>query len=149
MFGKQLFPESLPALAIVAGATTPAPANAGAHCWSSTLACEMIWDGAAWRIMPLPLRAATSVAAATYTVAASDTDIIFSVACTVTLPAAASYPGRELNLKNIAALAVISNAANVKPLATNVAATAILAATAGKFCRMVSDGASWVVMSAN
>lgn len=90
-----------------------------------------------------------SVAAATYTVAATDVDLIFSVACTVTLPAAASFKGRELNLKNIAAVAIVSNASNVKPIATNTAGTAILAATAGKWCRMISDGANWVIMAAN
>jgi hypothetical protein len=89
-----------------------------------------------------------SVAAGTYTVAATDVDLIFSVACTVTLPAAASFKGRELNLKTIAAAAIISNASNVKPIASNTAGTAILAATAGKWCRMVSDGANWVIMAA-
>jgi hypothetical protein len=89
-----------------------------------------------------------SVGAATYTVAATDVDLIFSVACTVTLPAAASFKGRELNMKTIAAVAIISNASNVKPIGTNTAGTAILAATAGKWCRMVSDGANWVIMAA-
>lgn len=94
-------------------------------------------------IRPIPV----SVAASTYTVLATDYDLIFSVACTVTLPAVASSKGRELFMKTIAALAVISNASNVKPLASNTAGTAILAATAGKWVRMICDGASWIVMA--
>jgi hypothetical protein len=91
-----------------------------------------------------------SVAASTYTVAATDVDLIFSVACTVTLPTAASFKGRELYLKTIAAVAITSNASNVKPIGSNTAGTAILASTAaGKFCRMVSDGTSWIIMAAN
>jgi hypothetical protein len=89
-----------------------------------------------------------SVGAATYAVLVTDIDLIFSVACTVTLPAAASFPGRELNMKNIAAVAIISASSNVKPLTSNTAGTAILAATAGKWCKMVSDGANWVIMAA-
>lgn len=94
-------------------------------------------------IYPIP----TSVGASTYTVQATDYDIIFSVACTVTLPTVASSKGRELFMKTIAATAVISNASNVKPLTSNTAGTAILAATAGKWVRMICDGASWIVMA--
>jgi hypothetical protein len=143
---RAVFPIGLPVLAIIAGAATPVASTAGALSWSSTLSCVMFWDGAAWRILPQS-RAPVSVGAATYTVLATDTDIIFSVACTVTLPAAANFIGREIVMKNIAAVAVISNASNVKPLATNVAGTALLAATAGKWVRIVSDGTNWIVMS--
>lgn len=85
----------------------------------------------------------------TYTVAASDFDLIFAKAVTVTLPAAASFPGRELNMKVTGAFAITSASSNVVPLATTTAGTAILAATAGKWCRMVSNGTNWVIMSAN
>lgn len=68
---------------------------------------------------------------------------------TVTLPSAASFPGREIMLKTIAAFTVVSASANVLPLAGGAAATAILAATAGKYATLVSDGANWVIMQAN
>lgn len=96
-----------------------------------------------------PLKVPASIGAATYTVGLNDFHLIFSVACTVTLPAAASFPGRQLWVKNIAAVAIISNASNVKPIATNVAGTAILAATAGKFAQLVSDGTNWIIIAAN
>jgi hypothetical protein len=100
-------------------------------------------------VVPIAGAVPVSVGASTYTVGATDYDLIFSVACTVTLPSAASFKGRELYMKNIAAVAIISNASNVKPISTNTAGTAILAATAGKFVRLVSDGTNWVVMAGN
>lgn len=68
---------------------------------------------------------------------------------TVTLPSAASFPGREVMLKTIAAFTVVSASANVLPLAGGAASTAILAATAGKYATLVSDGTNWVIMAAN
>ncbi len=65
---------------------------------------------------------------------------------TVTLPAAASFPGREVMLKTIAAFTVVSASANVLPLAGGAAGTAILAATPGVWATLVSDGANWVIM---
>jgi len=84
-----------------------------------------------------------------FTVGVLEREIICqgTASITVTLPAAASFPGREINLKTIAAFTVVSASANVKPLATNTAGTAILAATAGKWARLVSDGTNWVVMA--
>ena len=86
-----------------------------------------------------------------FTVAANENEIICngSASITVTLPAATSFPGREINLKTIAAFTVVSASANVKPLATNTAGTAILAATAGKWARLKSDGSNWVIMAGN
>lgn len=144
---KPLYPLGLVSLAIAAGATTPAGDNPGARVWSTTTGCPLMWDGAKWNYEPLNYPP-TSVGAATYTVALKDTAIIFSVACTVTLPAAATFPGRQIMVKNIAAVAITSNASNVKPLATNVAGAAILAATAGKWAMLVSDGTNWIVMMA-
>lgn len=68
---------------------------------------------------------------------------------TVTLPDAALNVGREIMLKTIAAFSVISNASNVVQLAGGAAGTAILAATAGKYATLVSDGANWIIMQAN
>jgi len=91
-----------------------------------------------------------TVNAATYTVSSTDYSLIFTTtAPTVTLPAAASFTGRILMVKNVTATAVISASANVVPLGSTTAGTAILAATAGKFAMLQSDGTNWVTMMAN
>lgn len=93
----------------------------------------------------------TATKTAAYTVVDSDLYLIFngSASITVTLPTASSWPGREINLKTIAAFTVISASSNVVPLDTATAGTAILAATAGKWARLVSDGTNWVIMAGN
>jgi hypothetical protein len=65
---------------------------------------------------------------------------------TVTLPAAASWTGREVMLKTIAAQTVVSASSNVVPQASSVAGTAILAASAGAWATLVSDGTNWIIM---
>jgi hypothetical protein len=65
---------------------------------------------------------------------------------TITLPTVSDWTGRELMIKNIAAFTVVSASSNVKPIGTNTAGTAILPATAGSWCTLVSDGANWVTM---
>lgn len=72
-----------------------------------------------------------------------------SASVTATLPSAASYPGRKIRIKTRAAYTVISASSNVKPLDTDTAGTAILAATAGKWAELVSDGSNWVIMAGN
>jgi hypothetical protein len=67
----------------------------------------------------------------------------------VTLPAAASFTGRILYLNTITANSVTSASSNVIPLGSDTAGTAILAATAGKFAMIQSDGVRWVTMMAN
>jgi len=91
-----------------------------------------------------------TVNAATYTVLITDYSLLFTTtAPTVTLPAAATYTGRILILNNITATAVISASANVVPLGSVTAGTAILAATAGKFAMIQSNGTNWVTLMAN
>lgn len=91
-----------------------------------------------------------TVNAATYTVPITAHSLIFTTTnCTVTLPSASTFAGRILVLKNITANSVISAASNVVPLASATAGTAILAATAGKFAYLQSNGTNWVVMMAN
>lgn len=68
---------------------------------------------------------------------------------TVTLPDAATNLGREIMLKTIAAFTVVSASSNVVPLAGGAAGTAILAATAGKYATLVSDGTNWIITQAN
>lgn len=107
---------------------------------------------------PLSIRANTfstlapvSYAGTTYTVLTTDSFLIStgSAASTVTLPAAASFTGRMLTIKTTAAFAVSSASSNVVALAGGAAATAILAATAGKWAQLVSDGTNWIIMAGN
>jgi hypothetical protein len=98
----------------------------------------------------MALRAPSTVNAATYTVAVTDSSLRFTTTnCTVTLPTAASFTGRILYLNTITANSVTSASSNVIPLGSNTAGTAILAATAGKFAMIQSDGTNWITMMAN
>ncbi|CAB5187417.1 hypothetical protein UFOVP161_45 [uncultured Caudovirales phage] len=99
---------------------------------------------------PIALKAPSTVNAATYTVAVTDSSLRFTTTnCTVTLPAPASFPGRILYLNTITANSVTSASANVIPLGSNTAGTAILAATVAKFAMIQSDGTNWITMMAN
>lgn len=69
--------------------------------------------------------------------------------CVVTLPAASAYTGREVTIKTTVAFTTVSASSNVVPLAGGAAGTAILAATAGKWATLVSDGTNWVIMAGN
>jgi len=68
---------------------------------------------------------------------------------TATLPTASAWTGREIMIKTTAAFTVVSASANVVPLTGVSASTAILAATAGKFATLVSNGTNWIIMQAN
>lgn len=88
--------------------------------------------------------------AGTYTVLTTDHTIVQTTAgSTYTLPAASSFPGRRLHLLTQFAGAVISNASNVVPIAGGAAGTAILAATAGKYAILQSNGTNWLIVAAN
>ncbi len=96
------------------------------------------------------LTAIVTNAAATYTVLTTDGTIIQTTAASVyTLPAAASYTGRILHLVTQFAGTVTSASSNVVPIAGGAAGTGILAATAGKFATLQSNGTDWVIVAAN
>jgi uncharacterized cupin superfamily protein len=104
----------------------------------------MSFSGSVGRLAPV-------TKTADFTVAATENWLINNKAaatCTVTLPAAASFSGREIMIKNIQAFTVVSATSNVVPLAGGAATTAILAATAGKWATLVSDGTNWIIMQA-
>ena len=86
-----------------------------------------------------------------YTVGPYDKYITFNTTATttITLPNASLYINREIIIKQIAAFAVNSATSNVLSLASNTAGTAILAATAGKYATLVSDGNYWIIREAN
>ena len=66
--------------------------------------------------------------------------------CTVTLPAASSWTGREFSIKTIQAFAVVSISSNVIPRIGGAAGTAILPATDGAWATLVSNGTDWEIM---
>lgn len=85
------------------------------------------------------------------TVGSDDSAIIISSSgsFTLTLPSAATYPGRWLTIKTVAANTVASATSNVVPLVGGSAGTAILAATTGKWAQLQSDGGNWNIMAGN
>jgi hypothetical protein len=94
--------------------------------------------------------AITTVTAATYVVTQFGTNrtIICNFAGTITL----SLPleaGRKLSLVNQTANTVVNDSASVVPLGSTGVGTAILAATAGKWCELLCDGTKWFVIAAN
>jgi hypothetical protein len=92
----------------------------------------------------------TNAGLSTYTVQGTDNYIIFNRfgTVTVTLPSASNFNGRLIYLKTIQGN-VISNNPNVVPLIGGSAGQAILDATAGKWCTLLSDGTNWNIMQAN
>ena len=91
-----------------------------------------------------------TISASTYSVLSTDHTVIQTTAAsTYTLPAASLNAGRELHIVTQYAGAVISASANVVPLAGGTAGTAILAATAGKWATLKSNGTNWVIIASN
>lgn len=88
-----------------------------------------------------------------YTVTATDSYLIINDAastCTVTLLDPTKYTGRVLTIKTTQANTVVSASSNVIARATpSGTTTAILAATAGLWSKLVSNGTSWVAMEGN
>lgn len=66
--------------------------------------------------------------------------------CTVTLPSAASYPGREIMFINYQAFALVSASSNVVQRGGGAAGTSIIAAVDGGWATLVSNGTNWLVM---
>lgn len=68
--------------------------------------------------------------------------------CTVTLPTPSSYTGRQVTFKNMQAQLLVSASANVVPIDSTAAGTAILLNVVGNWATLVSDGTNWVIMQA-
>ena len=106
-------------------------------------------------VTPASVLAAASGAPVTktanFTVAATETWLINNKSgstCTVTLPTASAWVGRQLTFKNMQAQTLVSASSNVVPLDSTVAGTAILLDVIGNWATMVSDGTNWVIMQA-
>ena len=86
---------------------------------------------------------------ADYTITGTDTWIINNKtgsALTLTFPAASSWTGRSITVKNMQAQLVNSATSNIVPIDSTTAGTAILLAVVGNWATMVSDGTNWVIM---
>jgi hypothetical protein len=112
---------------------------------ASSPACTLTVAGSFAKSSPITVNTAAR------SVAVTDSHLINNNAgtLTLTLPAASSFPGREITVRTVLAQAVVSASANVVPLAGGAAGTAILAATAGKWALLVSDGTNWQIQMAN
>ena len=66
--------------------------------------------------------------------------------CTVTLPTASAWSGRQITFKNMQAQTLVSASSNVVPIDNTTAGTAILLAVVGNWATMVSDGTNWIIM---
>lgn len=86
-----------------------------------------------------------------FTLGSNENEVICNGTATITatLPSAASFTGRRVVIKTIAAYTVVSASSNVVPINSATAGTEILAATAGKWAELVSDGTNWVAMAGN
>jgi len=67
-------------------------------------------------------------------------------ALTLTFPAASSWTGRYITIKNLQAQLVNSASSNIVPIDSTTAGTAILLAVIGNWATIVSDGTNWVIM---
>jgi len=109
--------------------------------------------GGLWAALnAIPTTSAPVTKTADFTVASTDQWLINNKAgstCTVTLPSASDSTGRVLYLLNYQAQTVVSASSNVVPVTGGAAGTAILAATAGKWATLVSDGTNWVITQSN
>jgi hypothetical protein len=86
---------------------------------------------------------------ADYTITGTDSWIINNKsgsALTLTFPAASSWTGRYITVKNIQAQLVNSASSNIVPIDSTTAGTAILLAVVGNWATLVSDGTNWVIM---
>ena len=88
---------------------------------------------------------------ADFTVAVGETWIINNKSgstCTVTLPSAATFPGRYLTFQNNQDQNLVSASSNVIPQGGGSAGTAILTNVSGNWATLVSNGTNWVIMQA-
>jgi len=86
-----------------------------------------------------------------YAVTNKDVTVVINRASTTTivLPFGFQFPGRRIRVVTRQAQAVISSQSNITPITGGAATNAILAATAGKWADLESDGTYWVITASN
>ena len=103
-----------------------------------------------WKRIPMGQILSTATGA-THVVDSTMSGVIANRAGTVTLSlqSASLWPGATLMVKTIQSQLVVSAASDVVPITGGAAGTAILAATAGKWATLVSNGTNWEIMASN
>ena len=96
-------------------------------------------------------RTYTNTTSSSFTVSVNTTwlDINTSVLTTLTLPNAATYPGKELHIRQTGAGSLQSASSNIIPFTvppTGSTSTGILTASTHRAVTLVSDGTNWVIM---
>jgi len=117
----------------------------------SSVTTDTTLSGAGTGVSPLSVVKSPPVTiAADYTVLSTDQWIINNKAsaCVLTLPSAATWPGRAITVQNYQAFTVTSASSNVVPEGGGAAGTAILLGATGSWATLVSDGTNWVIMQA-
>jgi len=117
---------------------------------AGTLATRATLDATTGLTLAVPFsRGAPVTKTADFTVADTENWIVInkSSSCTVTLPAASSYTGREIMFKSITSNGAASASSNVVDSDSATAGTALLASNDGAWCTVVSDGTNWVIMA--
>lgn len=89
------------------------------------------------------------VSTASYTILASDYCLRIGINCTLTFPAASSFPGRIIRLFNAGSFSASSATANITNAALGSVTTTIFGGTAGKFADIQSDGTNWYITASN
>jgi len=92
-----------------------------------------------------------AITTTTYAMLTTDTVLLFqgASACAVTLQDITSQIGNTILLVNLTAFAITSALADVLPLGSLVAGTAILSATVGKWALMQFNGTYWQIIANN
>jgi hypothetical protein len=96
-------------------------------------------------------RTYTNTTSSSFTVSVNTTwlDINTSVLTTLTLPNAATYPGKELHIRQTGAGSLQSASSNIIPFTvppTGSTSTGILQPSTNRAVTLVSDGTNWVIM---
>jgi hypothetical protein len=147
-----IYPQTFPVAGLPAGWVTSLAGTVGSGAVLSPFGLiSNDTSGNAWTIPQLRQGAPNTQTGSTYAILDTDASVIFNAGgtCTVTLPSPGSYTGRWLTFRTIANQTVVSAGSNVVPLAGGAAGTAILAATAGKWADLQSDGSNWQIMRGN
>ena len=84
-----------------------------------------------------------------YTVTETDYALSFftTSGSVVTLPPAATCPGRVLEMRNTSAYGVVSASNDVGQITGGSPTNAILPATVGSWCKLQSNGSEWIIMA--
>jgi hypothetical protein len=80
---------------------------------------------------------------------ASDYCLRIGINCTLTFPAASSFPGRIIRLFNAGSFSASSATANITNAALGSVTSTIFGGTAGKFADIQSDGTNWYITASN